>query len=363
MSQDIAFRRLNYHFEPPKGWMNDPNGLIEYNGKYHIFYQHNPKAPKWDKMHWGHAVSYDLIHWEHLPIALYPFADYEDEGGCFSGSAIEKDGKVYMFYTGVSYKLKQVQCLAIMDNNCNITKYEGNPIIPGPPEGIGEIDFRDPKVTKIGDNYYMVVGTGKDKIGKVLMYKSQDLIHWDFQGVVTQGENYGICAECPDLMTVKDRVFLMFSQMTGQGIGTMIWSGKMEGDMFKPEKLSQPIKGPDFYAPQSFLDSKGRRIIIGWLYNWKRQPPPGLEYAGALTIPLEVTPCGDTIKVFPVEEARQYLTKGSKYVDIEANKVTIKAPTPIVYEGKVESVDILEDTKTVEVFINGGEVYYSTWII
>ena len=200
-------------------------------------------------------------------------------------------------------------------------------------------------------------------VGKVLQYTSTDLLHWDYKGVITESKDYGQCAECPDLMTVGDRQFLMFSQMTGKGIGTMIWSGKMDGDIFKPEKLSQPIRGPDFYAPQSFLDQKGRRIIIGWLFNWNRQPPPGLSFAGAMTIPNELIVDGDNIHVFPVEEARQYLTKGSKYVDIEENKVTIKAPTPVVYEGKVESVDILEDTKTVEVFINGGEVYYSTWII
>ena len=166
-------------------------------------------------------------------------------------------------------------------------------------------------------------------------------------------------------MTVGDRLFLMFSQMTHipGSIGTLIWSGHIENDLFKCEKLSQPIRGPDFYAPQSFQDSKGRRIIIGWLFNWNRQPPPGLTFAGAMTVPLEVIVEGDTVKVFPVEEVRQYLTKGSKYVDVEGNKLTIKAPKPVVYEGEIRSVDILEDTKTVEVWINGGEQYFSTWII
>ena len=85
--------RFEYHFEPQKGWMNDPNGLIEFNGQYHAFFQHNPYAPVWGPMHWGHAVSKDLLHWEEVPIALKPEETYENSGGCFSGSAIEKDGK------------------------------------------------------------------------------------------------------------------------------------------------------------------------------------------------------------------------------------------------------------------------------
>lgn len=88
---------LKYHFEPKRGWLNDPNGLIYYKGRYHAFFQHNPHAPKWDTIHWGHAVSDDLLYWEELPIALYPDMPYENGGGCFSGSAIEKDGRLYLF--------------------------------------------------------------------------------------------------------------------------------------------------------------------------------------------------------------------------------------------------------------------------
>ena len=106
--------RLMYHFEPQKGWMNDPNGLVYFKGQYHAFFQHNPNPPqdgpiRWGcgLVHWGHAVSEDLIHWEELPIALYPDQDYENKGGCYSGSAIEKDGRLYLFYTSVSHELGQ----------------------------------------------------------------------------------------------------------------------------------------------------------------------------------------------------------------------------------------------------------------
>lgn len=120
---------MQYHFEPPRGWMNDPNGLIFYQGRYHAFYQHNPYAPKWDVMHWGHAVSEDLLHWEHLPMALVPDQPYEDDLGCFSGSAVEKDGRLYLFYTAVSHRFGQAQCVAWSDDGVHFTKYEGNPVI------------------------------------------------------------------------------------------------------------------------------------------------------------------------------------------------------------------------------------------
>ena len=122
-------KRFSYHFEPRKGWMNDPNGLIEFQGQYHAFFQHNPYEPKWGPMHWGHAVSKDLIHWQELPIALEPKEWYENDGGCFSGSAIEKDGKLYLFYTSVSKDLGQTQSVAISEDGIHFEKYEGNPVI------------------------------------------------------------------------------------------------------------------------------------------------------------------------------------------------------------------------------------------
>lgn len=150
--------RFQYHFEPKKGWMNDPNGLIYFRGQYHAFFQHNPYAPRWGKMHWGHAVSSDLIHWQELPIALYPDQAYENAGGCYSGSAVEKDGRLYLFYTSVSRRWGQTQSMAYSDDGIHFTKYAANPVISENP--LGYSDFRDPKVTCIDGKYYMVVGTG-----------------------------------------------------------------------------------------------------------------------------------------------------------------------------------------------------------
>ena len=125
--------KLQYHVEPNKGWLNDPNGLCYFQGKYHAFFQHNPHAPVWDTMHWGHAVSDDLIHWEELPIALYPDQPYESTLGCFSGSAVEKDGTLYLFYTAVGENKAQTQCLATTQDGIHFVKHSENPIIPQSP--------------------------------------------------------------------------------------------------------------------------------------------------------------------------------------------------------------------------------------
>ena len=108
--------RFVNHFEPKIGWMNDPNGLVQFRGRYHAFFQHYPHDTVWGPMHWGHAVSDDLIHWEELPIALYPDQEYENDGGCFSGSAIVHEDKLYLIYTSVGKELGQTQSIAVSED-------------------------------------------------------------------------------------------------------------------------------------------------------------------------------------------------------------------------------------------------------
>ena len=132
--------RQDYHFMAETGWINDPNGLIYFKGKYHFFYQYNPYSGFWDCMHWGHAVSEDMIHWEYLPLALAPSEVYDDhlKGGCFSGSAIEHDGKLFLIYTGTCNNgngFEQAQCIAYSEDGIHFEKYEGNPVITAP-EGV-----------------------------------------------------------------------------------------------------------------------------------------------------------------------------------------------------------------------------------
>lgn len=356
------FPRFQYHFEPSGGWMNDPNGLIWFQGKYHAFFQHNPYAPHWDQMHWGHALSEDLIHWEELPIALYPDKPYENDGGCFSGSAIEKDGRLYLFYTSVSHELGQTQSVAWSDDGLHFTKFEGNPVISENP--LGYPDFRDPKVICIDGTYYMVVGTGNAETGKVLLFKSDDLLSWSYMGILLEGAEYAHCIECPDFFKMGDRYVLMFSQINKRERSTVFCVGDFVDGRLKNYTISRPEWGEDFYAPQTFADGQ-RRIMIGWMYHWGKAAPEDCPFAGALSIPRELKLIGDRVYNFPVEKVRSLMKRTSPYVIQEGERLTF-----LNREGKgvcrtisgLKSVEILEDTKSVEVFVNGGEMSFSWWL-
>jgi len=355
--------RLRHHFEPRKGWMNDPNGLIFYKGKYHAFFQHNPYAPRWGRMHWGHAVSDDLLHWEELEIALSPDQPYENSWGCFSGSAVEKDGLLYLFYTSVSWKLGQTQSVAVSGDGVRFEKYAGNPVLQAPADG-RSADFRDPKVTKIGGTYSMVCGSGSGKAGRVLLFASENLLDWDYRGVLFEGAQYGPVPECPDFFPLGGHYVLLFSQMHQAFRSTVFVLGGFDGERFTPLSIQRPEIGPHFYAPQTFLAPDGRRVMIGWLNSWRKRRDKGADYAGALTIPRELTLVDGKIRGFPVREAAHLLTPEDKLVRRECGGVSITTvPFTRVprYRGPVEEISVLRDTKTIEVFINHGEASFSYW--
>ena len=342
--------------------MNDPNGLIFFRGRYHAFFQYNPDNLAGGPKHWGHAVSDDLIHWEELQTALYPDKPYEDSGGCYSGSAVEKDGKLWLFYTSVSEKLGQTQSVAVSEDGLNFEKYAGNPIIRSCPIS-GTPDFRDPRVTLIDGHYYMVCGSGKGDTGKILLFRSDDLFNWDYRGVLFEGSEFGPVFECPDFFKLGDRYVLMFSQMFKKLYTTMFIIGDFENEVFSPLFYSQPEAGRHFYAPQTFEDGNGRRIMIGWLYCWGKPANDEAGYTGAFTVPRELRLLGNRIYDYPVSEAESLLTDTDELVNITDDSVEISGSKPLLrYEGYVDSVKILRDTKTLEVFINGGQCSFSYWL-
>ncbi|HFQ0219339.1 TPA: glycoside hydrolase family 32 protein, partial [Enterococcus faecium] len=259
--------RQNYHFSAPIGWINDPNGFIYYKGHYHLFYQYYPYDSRWGPMHWGHARSSDLVHWEDLPVALAPDQPY-DSGGCFSGSAIERDGKLYLFYTGcqeIDGISHQHQCLAVSEDGIHFSKYSGNPVVAEKQLGENGLiqEFRDPKVIVHNDGYYMVVATkSTQSTGRIVMFQSSDLYTWHFYSVLLEGTSeQGIMWECPDLFHLDGRDVLIMSpiQIKKNGleyhnisstmacIGEVNWeTGQMIVDNFHEMDF-----GMDFYAPQT----------------------------------------------------------------------------------------------------------------
>lgn len=285
----IFFMKDTLHLRAPGNWINDPNGFIYYKGKYHLFYQCFPFAPEWGTMHWGHAISTDLIHWEHLGIALYPTKKY-DQNGIFSGTAIEVDGKMYLYYTAVRYGdhipgnihipkddfYKSSQAMIISDDGFTFDNKDGKKkIISVHDDKKGHVTHtKDPNVWKDGNTYYMLLGsTKKRKVGRLVFYKSKDAKHWEYANTVTN-KQFGKIMECPDIFKINDTYVLQGSAMyINQEAGAYehhaMWQivdfNKKTCDV-KLLSKEQPIDyGGDFYAPQTILDKKGRRIMIGWM--------------------------------------------------------------------------------------------------
>lgn len=307
----------HFHLAAPYGWINDPNGFCYALGKYHIFYQFYPYDAKWGPMHWGHATSTDLIHWEHQEVALAPSEDY-DKDGCFSGSAIEHDGKLYLMYTGHhvfdpnnDQVFREVQAIAVSEDGIHFKKLG---VVIEPEEGI--IHFRDPKVWKDEDGLFHVVfgKSNKNDEGEILHYTSKDLMKWDFVSIIKTIEDNAFMYECPDFFKLSEDKWVLATSPMGQSPdgydrqnpAVNSWqSGTFDGKNFTPDtKLYEVDRGNDFYATQSTDTPDGRRILIAWLNMWKL---PFLNYqdhwVGALTLPRELSIKDGHIYQKPIREA------------------------------------------------------------
>ena len=288
--QIVDEERPRFHLSARVGWMNDPNGFSFYQGQYHLFYQYHPYDSHWGPMHWGHAVSRDLLVWEYLPAALAPDALY-DRDGCFSGSAVELDDKrQLLMYTGVvkepcpegGTREVQTQCIAVGDGT-DYDKCLENPVLTRAdlPEGGSPFDFRDPKMWREDDGTFgCVVGNcTEDRDGRVLEYRSGDGIHWSFERILAENRGrFGKMWECPDFFRLdgKDVLIVSPQDMLPRGMeydngnGTLCLIGRRDLKTGKfVEEADQAVDyGIDFYAPQTLLAPDGRRIMIGWMQNW-----------------------------------------------------------------------------------------------
>lgn len=333
------YYRLKYHLMAPVGWLNDPNGFIQFNGQYHLCHQFNPLYPEDKLVCWGHYKSSNLLEWEELPIALTPSEWYETHG-CYSGSAFDNDGVLTLMYTGnVKNEMgnrETYQCLAITEDGINFKKL--GPVIENQPEGYTR-HFRDPKVWKKDGIWYMVIGTQTtDLEGRVLLYKSKDLQQWSLIGEVA-GSNlndlndFGYMWECPDLFELNNRdVLIALPQgleaeghlynniyQAGYLVGKLDYNtGRMEHGEFR-----ELDRGFDFYAAQTTIDDKGRRIMIAWM----GLPEEDQNYAErengwihCLTIPRELR-LNENNRLIqsPIEELKKLRSGHVEYKSIEVN--------------------------------------------
>jgi beta-fructofuranosidase len=280
--------RPAFHFQPPANWNNDPNGMLFYNGYYHMFYQHNPYADNWDWMHWGHARSKDLVHWEHLPIALWPSVE-NGEDHCFSGSGfIKDDGKPILFYTSIGHELPEHwAAIPVDDELLDWDKHPANPIIVMEDHGGLMIDdWRDPFLFREAGNTYMVIGGHpRGAKGSIMMYKAlnAELTDWDFLGSPFEGEERNW--ECPNFFKVGDKFVLLYSPH-GQ---VEYYTGTLEVQniKFKPEYHGLIDNGADwnYYAPNTLQKDDGRRILFGWIPGFK----PNQGWQGAISLPRDLS--------------------------------------------------------------------------
>lgn len=289
--------RPQYHFLPPANWMNDPNGLIQWKGHYHLFYQHNPFGPLWGNMHWGHAVSEDLIHWRDLPIALAPTAGGPDEAGCYSGCAVNNNGTPTLIYTGTTgvHNEIQTQCIATSDDDLlSWKKYPGNPVLGEVPADGGQTrDFRDPFVWKEQDTWFMVLGSQiKDVGGAAFLYQSHNLIDWEYLGPLLVGDSTrsGILWECPNFFPLGDKWVLIVSAYVGGTTNTVFYFvGTYENYRFTPTHEGILDYGY-LYAPLSFVDDRNRRLLMGWVRESRSDTELNCAgWAGVQSIPRVLT--------------------------------------------------------------------------
>ncbi|MCI8735194.1 MAG: glycoside hydrolase family 32 protein [Clostridia bacterium] len=296
MRQDTI--RPAFHITGQKGWINDPNGLVKFNGEYHVFFQHYSEKVYWGPMHWGHVKSRDLLHWEHLPVALCP--DEQDDG-CFSGTAIVWKNKLWLFYTsfkenGGGESVRQLQALASSDNGVDFIKHG---IVIGEkdlPDAYTPCDFRDPKIFMQDDTFYCLVAARKrDGRGRILMFSSKNLFDWTFCSDLFGLDSGGIMIECPDYCS--DLGLLTYCEQFQPAEGrkhlnihsTFYRLGNIDCKSARARFGKNEIidYGFDFYAAQIFGDTP---VMIGWLSMWDRNTPyDKYGFAGMLTVPRKLS--------------------------------------------------------------------------
>jgi beta-fructofuranosidase len=311
--------RPRYHFVAPTGWLNDPNGLTQRDGVYHLFYQHNPYGAFHDRIHWGHATSRDLMTWTDEPIALTP-SPGPDEDGCWSGVLVDDDGVPTLIYSGHRDGQLQAGCLATGTADLRTwTKDAANPVVVAP-EGMDLLEFRDHCVWREGGVWRQVVGSGiRGAGGTALLFESTDLRDWRYIGPLAVGDVTGTSGlggapgskdwtgavwECVDLFHLGSHGtgapgsggadgtdVLVFSAWQDDPFHPLCFTGTYRDDAFEPTGLHRIDLGERaFYAPQSFRDESGRRMVFGWLQE-ERESSASIAagWSGVMSLPRVMT--------------------------------------------------------------------------
>ncbi|WP_454843845.1 sucrose-6-phosphate hydrolase [Rahnella aceris] len=411
--------RPGWHLAPPVGLLNDPNGFIQHNGRFHLFYQWNPLACAHGAKFWGHWSSADLLHWQHEPLALAPSEEYETHG-CYSGSAVTDNGQLTLIYTGnVKYpdgSRTAFQCLARENAEGEFDKT--GPVFNLPQGYTGHV--RDPKVWWHDKHWYMVLGAQDLSLqGKVLLLRSDDLSAWDLLGEIAGsglhglGE-FGYMWECPDLFRLAENDILICCP---QGLAAesdrylnTFQSGYFVGQLdyanatFTHGDFAELDLGFEFYAPQTTQTDDGRRLLIGWMGipdgDEFFQPTIQNGWLHTLTCPRELTLVAGKIIQKPARELQQLrrdeqtwqgiadyclpldithaeteivtehpfiadfggdmtLSFDGEWLRLSRKNRRTGEPEHRVWQGQLRKLTVLSDASSLEIFINDGEAVMS----
>ncbi|WP_026545067.1 glycoside hydrolase family 32 protein [Arthrobacter sp. 35/47] len=307
--------RPRFHFVSPAGWLNDPNGVAQWNGTYHLFYQYNPEGPFHGNIMWGHASSTNLVDWHDEPVALEPSAGPDAEG-CWSGVLVDDDGVPTLIYSG-RHDGVELPCVAVGSPNLRTwSKLPENPVISAPPPGVDVPAFRDHCVWKQDGKWRQVIGSGvSGQGGAAFLYESADLRNWTYLGPLLVGNAaaqepeasdwQGTMWECVDLFRSGTRDILVFSAWhEGDTRHPLYWTGTYTGDTFSPYSLLRlDYGGRFFYAPQSFEDQAGRRIMFGWLQEGRGESAVrAAGWSGVMSLPRITEEVQGELSFAPVAE-------------------------------------------------------------
>lgn len=410
--------RPQFHFTTRRGWINDPNGLIYYEGEYHLFYQHNPFERDWENMHWGHAVSKDLVHWTYLPVVLAPQPELDDYpeflGGAFSGSALVEEDQVSLFFTrhfSPTHERTKIEYQSRVTSKDLLHFSPEEIVLRTKPSCEISQNFRDPKVFIEDGVYKMVVGSGISESAAMLQFHSRDQKKWVYDGPVVQENDpkIGGCFECPDLFQLDGKMVAVgcaWKLVLPDGRKQTEWyyiGERKDGCQLAVESKRIYDFGTNFYAIQSF-EHQGRRIAVGWIAdNYEEHVEAENGAYGSMGLPRELRVKGDRLIQKPVEEIYSLLGEtvlresGKQQVccEVPGNsywaKVSLSKPgdfsislgeedgrsirlecvngvTGLRTQGvksenigfvsdveKVTEIEIFVDRRLVEVYLNGGE--------
>ncbi|WP_129660274.1 glycoside hydrolase family 32 protein [Rothia halotolerans] len=352
-----------FHIAAPAGWINDPNGLCFFQGRYQVYFQHNPASARHHLMHWGHVSSEDLVTWRREPIALAPTLE-ADRDGVFSGSAVVgDDGRLYAFYTGHRWRNGvnedegnlQVQCLAVSEDGVS---FEKRGVVVEGPEDL--LHFRDPKVWRTGGTWWMVFGAcSAERRGEVWLYRSENLLDWEFDRVLFRDPDpEAYMLECPDMFPLENKWVILYCPMGPREDGFRARNthnagyvvGEWEpGGEFRQLTEYRPLDwGHQFYAPQTFEAPDGRRIAFGWMGSFEIPVPTQAEdaWCGQLTVPRELTLDADLrLRNRPVAEIERLRTgsRESGPFEVGLNDDVVLLEDAEAYEIELE-VDLARTT-------------------